>query len=95
MGKVDAIIKYISICFRPYKNFLTTFKENTMQIAIVGLGVAGNGSLKALIDFKNQHPKQPLTIDIYDESTSLGNGFPYQEDDHKLVMNSYFVYRSR
>uniref|UniRef100_UPI00352B3B5E FAD/NAD(P)-binding protein n=1 Tax=Aerococcus urinaeequi TaxID=51665 RepID=UPI00352B3B5E len=60
-----------------------------MQIAIVGLGVAGNGTLKALIDFKNQHPKQSLTIDIYDESTSLGNGFPYQEDDHKLVMNSY------
>lgn len=60
-----------------------------MQIAIVGLGVAGNGSLKALIDFKNQHPKQSLTIDIYDESTSLGSGFPYQEDDHKLVMNSY------
>ena len=28
-----------------------------MQIAIVGLGVAGNGSLKALIDFKNQYPK--------------------------------------
>ena len=60
-----------------------------MQIAIVGLGVAGNGSLKALIDFKNQHPKQPLTIDIYDEAAPLGNGFPYQEDDNKLVMNSY------
>lgn len=59
-----------------------------MQIAIVGLGVAGNGSLKALIDFQNQHPNQPLTIDIYDEAGHLGHGSPYQEDDDKLIMNS-------
>ncbi|MEY8370015.1 FAD/NAD(P)-binding protein [Aerococcaceae bacterium 50-4] len=59
-----------------------------MQIALVGLGVAGNGTLKALVDFLQQHPDQSFHIDIYDNPTHLGHGFAYQEDDNKLIMNS-------
>lgn len=61
-----------------------------MRIAIVGLGAAGNGTLKALIDFQDQYSdqQQPLQIDIYDEPDHLGHGFAYQEDDKKLIMNS-------
>lgn len=59
-----------------------------MYIAIVGLGASGDGVLKALVDYKNQHSKLPITIHIYDNPEHLRHGFPYQEDSHHLIMNS-------
>lgn len=60
-----------------------------MNIAIVGLGTSGNGVLKAFLDFQQAHPNTDFTIHIYDTANHLGHGFPYQEDTHSLIMNSY------
>lgn len=59
-----------------------------MYIAIVGLGASGNGVLKTLIDFQQNHPGEEMVIHIFDEKNHLGHGFAYQNDDHRLIMNS-------
>ncbi|WP_027108598.1 FAD/NAD(P)-binding protein [Lacticigenium naphthae] len=58
-----------------------------MKVAIIGLGVAGSGILKELIN--HQSTERITKIDIYEPNEKLGHGFPYQSDHKDVQMNSY------
>ncbi len=52
------------------------------KVAIIGMGIAGMGTLVA---YNKQ--KQPPQITCYDIKTSFGRGFPFRKDSNDILLN--------
>lgn len=61
--------------------------EIKMDIAIIGMGIGGGATLRAL--FECGALKEGDSVDIYEDRKDLGVGAAYQEDSLNLIMNSY------
>lgn len=58
-----------------------------MRIAIIGMGIAGGSTLRALYEQKAVRPHDE--IHVYEDRQALGVGLPYQPDDERLLLNSF------
>lgn len=60
-----------------------------MRIAVIGLGVAGVSVLRELSRQMSTDQKKNNQIIIYTSKKEWGTGFPYQDDDERLLINQY------